>query len=108
MSRSRNSLSTLEILGPAVVVMFIIGFTLGGAGTFLYFNLGKQIPLINRIHSTQTQYPYIDPLLASEVAVKLSTQNSNFVTQLNLLVDKYKRDRRITDASVYYRDIEAG
>src|SRR5258708_1193563 len=108
MSRSKSSLSTLEILGPAIVVMFIIGFTLGAAGTFLYFHLGQQIPIINRIHSTQTQYPYINPLLASELSVKLSNQNSALVSQMELLVNKYKRERRITDVSIYFRDIEAG
>jgi len=108
MSRSKSNLSNLELLGPVVVVMFIIGITLGAAGTFLYFHLGQQLPIITRIHSTQTQYPYIDPLLASEVSVKLTNQNSTLVNQMELLVNQYKKDKKINDVIVYFRDIEAG
>lgn len=90
-----------------VIVFFIAGTFLGGLGLYLWLNTST--PLLQRIHPRASRYLYINPLLAVDTSSsKQFSNDAALELELQGLVNQEERDQNISDAAVYYRDIEAG
>lgn len=91
-----------------VATALIVGMAFGGIIIYIYTSIDQLPSQVTKIHPAQNKFHYINPLLATEVAGKQSTRNSAFLLSLQGLVERSKKDGKITDASIYYRDIESG
>jgi len=79
---------------------------MGAIGIYIYF--GSSSSSLIKIHPGSGQYKYINPILAIDTPNKQSIKNNSVALELQGLIDKAKRDGKITHASVYFRDIEPG
>lgn len=88
-----------------VISFFVAGVFLGSLSIYLWLNT-EALPLI-KIHLQSPGYKYINPLLAVDLEQgdKFS-QNKALQLKLNQLFDAYKSAHLITNASIYFRDIE--
>jgi beta-lactamase class A len=96
-----------RLLEPRWLLMFVF-FLCGGflGGLIIYLFVNADLPQAFKLHSGQS-YQYINPLLAVDVE-----QPSHFGEDKTLflvvqnLVENAKKSGDITDASIYFRDIE--
>lgn len=92
-----------------VVVFFLSGVFLGGVGLYIWSGVSLSSPEYFKIHSTFAGYKYINPLLGIEVSNARSfAVNNSLDIKLQGLFDSAKKSGKITDGSIYFRDLESG
>ncbi len=103
----KTRLNNLEPRWLLIITFFAAGAFLGGLS--LYIWIGIQTPLGKKIHLTQSIYKYINPLIAVEFSEKKSTVgNQALELSLQSLIDNKKRNKNISEAAIYLREIETG
>lgn len=92
-----------------VFVFFLTGIFIGGLAIFAWlFNDGGAFSL-SKIHPQKSNYTYINPLLAVDTKEKKQfLQDSVLEEKINNLFIDSKKQGDITEASLYFRDLEAG
>ena len=93
----------------AVVIFFLCGAFMGAFVLFIWIFNGGSFYGLQKVHSGSSSYKYINPTIAVEHK-QLTDFFANEALQgrLNAIVEKYKKDRGVQTASVYFRDLEPG
>lgn len=90
-----------------VIVFFIAGIFMGGLGSYL--GLSTTAPFLQRIHSQSSRYRYINPLLGVDIPnSKQFLKDATLELEMQGLINQAERNQHISDAAIYFRDIEAG
>jgi beta-lactamase class A len=97
---------SLEPQWMLTLIFLLGGIFFGVLGTYLWLN--AQGPLSQKITSFSHQYKFINPLLAVDINENQFGEETGLQIQLQSIVDKYKHSNQITDASIYFRDIDPG
>lgn len=103
----KTRFNNLEPRWLLIIAFFAAGAFLGGL--ILYLWLGIQTPLGKKIHLAQSNYKYINPLIAVEFFEKKSIiGNQALELSLQSLIYNKKINKNISEAAVYLREIESG
>ncbi len=92
-----------------MALFFLIGLFIGALSLFLYFFNGNNLITVEKIHPNRYRYQFINPLLAIDIAEKKEIlENKMIGGNIEKFISDSKKSGGITNASVYYRDIEPG
>ncbi len=92
-----------------IIVFFIAGGFAGALGLFIWFFNSNSLINIQKVHPASSQYKYINPLLAIDVASKKEFfENLTLSNKVYGLINTYKNDKRIKEAAFYTQDLERG
>lgn len=99
-------LKALEPRWILVVAFFIAGSFFGAVGSYIWIGANLFLPF--KIHPPAS-YRFINPLLAVDLFENRQfVQNKSLELQLQGIIDQAKKSQAITEAAVYYRDLEPG
>jgi len=100
-------LKSVEPKWLIVGVFFVSGIFLGGISLYLWYGLANTASY--KIHPAESGYKFINPLLGVEFEQSgFFAVSKSIELKINGIVDTEKKKGNITDASVYYRDLEPG
>lgn len=103
----RIKTSALQPRWILVVGFFIAGAFIGGLTLFLALNI--EFPTLQKIHIQNSKGQYTNPLLATNLQSETQFgQHRVLRLKLNGFLKSAQSRRFITDASIYFRDIEPG
>ncbi len=92
-----------------VIIFFIAGIFLGGLSLYAYIFNGGEFLGVEKIHPAKGQYKFINPLLAVDsIEKKDFLEDKSLENKIRAVVEAKQKDGSISDAAVYFRDIEPG
>ncbi len=91
-----------------VLVFFFAGIALGVLALFTWFYQNGSSFGLQKIHSKNPSYKYINPLLAVDKPNQEFLENKILEAKIKQSIDKRVTNQDIKNASVYFRDFESG
>ena len=98
-------------MGMRNITIFFGIFLAGGlSGAFLFSQFHTDPDISNSKQVRQMgDYEFVNPLLECEVAEGvIDARKENFQSDLEIFSDQLKRDRKLTDIGIYFRDLNNG
>jgi beta-lactamase class A len=93
----------------AVVIFFVAGVFMGAFVLFIWIFNGGRFYGIQKIHSANGSYKFINPLLAVDLNQPLSFfETDNAKSQINSLINQDQKAGRLQVAGLYFQELETG